>query len=292
MKFTAERDGTLLDLLHERHPDSSKSTLRSWIKEGRIYIDGRPAKQANQQITIGQQVELGTKKKFLPQGIEVLFDDAHIAVIYKPEKLLSVATDYDQENTAHAILKDYYYPRKVFVVHRLDQDTSGLMLFALKEEACDKLKGMFETHSINRHYCAIVEGHLKSKQGTWESYLFEDDNYFVRTTRDPSKGKKAITHYKVIGTSRRYSMLDVALETGKKNQIRVHCSEAGHPIVGDKKYCAETNTIRRLCLHAYALSFEHPSNGKKLTIRTPVPEKFYQLVKSEGPNLCTPTKSG
>ncbi|MEM1282782.1 MAG: RluA family pseudouridine synthase [Chlamydiota bacterium] len=291
MKFTADRDGPLLDLLQEQHPQSSKTTLRSWVKEGRILVDQRPAKKANQEIVSGQQIELGTKKKFLPQGIEVLYDDAHITVIHKPERLLSVSTDFDQENTAHAILKDYYYPKKVFVVHRLDQDTSGVMLFALKEEACEELKKMFEAHSLKRSYTAIVEGHFKEKQGTWKSYLFEDSNYVVHSSQDPKRGKLAITHYQVDGTSKRYSLLDVTLETGKKNQIRVHCSEAGHPIVGDKKYGAETNTIRRLCLHAYALSFEHPVTKKHLTIRSLVPEKFYQLVKP-GLKGCTKTKSG
>jgi 23S rRNA pseudouridine1911/1915/1917 synthase len=292
MNFTAEREGTLLDLLKEKHPESSKTTLRSWVKEGRILVDDRPAKQANAQIKCGQKVELASKRKFPPQGIQILYDDADITVIHKPEGLLSVATDFELENTAHAILKKYYQPRKVFVVHRLDQDTSGVMLFAFNEEAYDSLKKNFENHSIKRNYCAIVENHFKEKKGTWESYLYEDGNYVVWSTQDPTRGKLAITHYEVIGSSKRYSMLDLQLETGKKNQIRVHCSHAGHPVVGDKKYKAETNTIRRLCLHAYSLSFEHPITGKSMTIRSLLPEKFYQMVKPQRPIICTPTKSG
>lgn len=278
MKFTAEREGKLLDLLQEQHPDSSKATLRSWIQEGRILINGRLAKQANQLIAAGELIEFTSKKKFLPQGVQILYDDDDIAVIYKPEGLLSVATDFDQEMTAHAILKDHYYPRKVFVVHRLDQETSGAMLFALTEEACEALKKMFEEHLVSRNYCAIVEGHFKEKSGTWRSYLYEDSYYFVHSTDDPEKGKLAITHYQVAGSSRRYTMLDITLETGKKNQIRVHCSQAGHPVVGDKKYKSVTNIIRRLCLHAYALSFAHPITGKPFSIRSPIPERFYQLV--------------
>lgn len=282
MKFNAEHEGKLLELLQEKHPDSSNRTLRSWIEEGRVLVNDRPAKQAGQLITLGQPIELTPKKKFLAQEIQVLYDDPHVVVIHKPEGLLSVATDFDEEATAHAVLKDYYYPRKIFVVHRLDQDTSGVMLFALKEETGKAFETMFAAHSVTRNYCAIVEGHFKEEQGSWRSYLYEDAYYFVRSTSDPEKGKLAITHYEVIGTSKRYSMLNLTLETGKKNQIRVHCSEAGHPVVGDKKYKSETNTIRRLCLHAYSLSFEHPATGKIVTIKSPVPEKFYQLVKPRG----------
>lgn len=292
MKFIAEKDGQLIDQLKEHNPSSSKNTLRSWIREGRISVDGIPAKQANMEISSGQSVALGSRKKFLPLDIEVLFDDAHIVVINKPEGLLSVATDFDQENTVHAVLKDYYHNRKVYVVHRLDQDTSGLMLFAFNEETYETLKKMFETHSIERRYCAIAEEHFDEKEGTWESYLYEDANYFVKSTDDHINGKKAITHYKVVGRSKRYTMLDLILETGRKNQIRVHASEAGHPIVGDKKYGAATNTIRRLCLHAYNLSFKHPQAGKVLSFRSPIPDKFYQLVNVKGSFPCIPTKSG
>lgn len=278
MKFTVQEEGSLLALLEGKSPSTSKNTIRSWIKEKRVFVDGRLCKDAKNTVQVGQAIEVRSRKKFLPQGVEILYDDAYLTVIYKPPGMLSVSTDFEQENTAHQILKDYYPTKKVYVVHRLDQDTSGVMLFALQEETKEELKKMFEKHDIDRRYSAIVEGHFREKEGSFESYLYEDDNYYVRPTKDPSRGKRAVTHYEVIGTSKRYSMLNVRLETGRKNQIRVQLSEHNHPIVGDKKYGALTNTARRLCLHAYTLTFKHPITGKSLSIESPLPDRFYQIV--------------
>jgi 23S rRNA pseudouridine1911/1915/1917 synthase len=153
-------------------------------------------------------------------------------------------------------------------VHRLDQGTSGVMLFVYNEKAQGHMKKQFEEHSIVRIYLGLIEGNLPSPSGTWESNLREDDAYFVRSS---PHGEKAITHYEVVAKRKKSSLVRFALETGKKNQIRVHTSEAGHPIVGDKKYGAKTNPYKRLCLHAHFLSFEHPATGKRLAFTSPLP---------------------
>lgn len=279
MKLTLDSDLPILDALGILSPGSSKTTLRSWIKEGRIQIDGTPAKVTDKIIHKGQTITLGPKPRFLESGVRILYEDNHLVVIDKPEGLLSVSTAFEKGETAHAFLKKKFRPNYVHVVHRLDQDTSGVMLFALTAEARDALKKMFEKHDMVRQYTAIVEGRMEQPSGTWESYLWEDGTYFVRTTQDPSLGQQAITHYTVKASKKAYSWLEVTLETGRKNQIRVHCQEAGHPIVGDKKYGAASNPIKRLCLHSHVIGFSHPVTNKEMLFTSPVPESFYKILQ-------------
>lgn len=281
MKYIPKEDLPLLQVLKLMHPDSSNATLKSWCKEERIFVDGVAIKIPNTVIKKGQEVVVGLKKKFLPLGIKILYDDSSLCVVQKPAGLLSVSTDFEDKYTVHAALKDYFYPKTVHVVHRLDQDTSGLMIFAFTEKAYDYFKNLFYYHEVKRRYCAIVEGHPDSSEGTWLSYLYEDKYYVVHSTQDETLGKRAITHYKVLGTSKKLSWLDIELETGRKNQIRVQAQEAGLPIVGDKKYGALTHT-KRVYLHAYALSFKHPDSGKELNFSIPVPDSFFKLVKPLG----------
>lgn len=279
MKYIASKDMSLIEALEKLSPESSKTTLRSWLKEGRVTINGEAAKLSSTPILEGQEISLKARPVIIDEGIRILYEDKHLVVIDKPEGLLSVATNFEKGKTAHGILKDYYRPRKrVFVVHRLDQETSGIMLFALSEESRDKLKKIFEEHAIEREYYAIVEGTVKQPKGKWESFLFEDERYHVHSTNDPVKGQKAISHYVLKAYSSRYSALAITLETGRKNQIRVHCQEAGHPVVGDKKYGAKSNPIKRLCLHARLLAFAHPILKKPMRFESSLPENFERLV--------------
>jgi tRNA pseudouridine32 synthase/23S rRNA pseudouridine746 synthase/23S rRNA pseudouridine1911/1915/1917 synthase len=278
MKFISPSTLPILDALALLSPQSSKNTLRSWITEGRIEVDGITVKNAQFEVLEGQVILLSQRKKMVGSGIEVLYEDADLAVIYKPSGLLSVATAFEKGETVHALLKNHYKPRKVFVVHRLDQDTSGVMVFAFNQKTCDGLKDLFEVHDISRSYTAIVEGKLNTPAGTWKSYLYEDSQYFVHETEDETYGRLAITHYQTVRTSKKCSLIELTLETGRKNQIRVHCQSAGHPVVGDKKYGALTNPLKRLCLHAHLLAFKHPISKKLIRIESPVPEEFYRII--------------
>ena len=278
MKYTTIAPLSLLEALAQMSPESSKTTLRSWLKDGRVTVDGEVVKVADTRLKEGQEIALGVRPHFIKGGIRILYEDRHLVVIEKPEGLLSVATAFEKEETAYAFLKESYRPKHVYVVHRLDQDTSGVMLFALSEEAYSKLKVTFEKHEIERAYIAIVEGQVQQQSGSWESYVYEDANYVVHITDDPTKGRLATTHYAVKSTLKKYTGLDLKLETGRKNQIRVHCQAAGHPVVGDKKYGAKTDPIRRLCLHAYLLSFEHPITKKQMQFKSPIPEPFRSLM--------------
>ncbi len=272
MKYTAEDSQPLFDVLSKMAPDSSKSSLRSWLKKGRVLVNGKVRKIGSQPVDKGQVVSLKGKSK--SEGIKILYSDRHIVVIDKPTGILSVATPYEKGKTAHAFLKEVHRPQKVFPVHRLDRETSGAMVFALTEEARDHLKKQFEKHSIVRQYFAIVEGRMTEKKGTWKSRLSEDKNYKVYTTKDPKKGKMAITHYSVVKSTNKTSYLQLNLETGKKNQIRVHCNDSGHPVVGDKKYGPSHMPARRLLLHAQYLEFTHPISGKTMSFTSPLPKEF------------------
>ncbi len=277
MRYITPENMLLLESLALLSPNSSKNTLRSWIKEGRVQVDHRVIKQANKEINAGQLIEVGQRKKFIQEGIEILYEDNDLVVINKPSGLLSVSAAYEKTGTAHAVLKNHFHPKRVYIVHRLDQDTSGVMVFALNEKTCTELKKLFAAHDIQREYAAVVEGKMTEKQGTWDSYLYEDKNYHVHETEENDDGERAITHFKIKKTSRTHTWLTLKLETGKKNQIRVHCEAAGFPVVGDKKYGALTNPIKRLCLHAQLLAFKHPITKKDLKCESPIPDEFFKL---------------
>lgn len=267
----------LLEAMSLLAPNSSKTSFRSWIKEGRVKIDESVANSPNQTVETGQTVSVGQRRKFIDEEIEILYEDRDLVVINKPIGLLSVASLFEKGETAHAVLKRYYRT-PIYVVHRLDQDTSGVMVFARHEKAAEELKKLFETHDIERRYVGIVEGSLDPSSGTWSSYLFEDSFYVVHSTENPEKGRLAITHYNTQGTTEKFSIVLFTLETGRKNQIRVHAQLAGHPIVGDKKYGSRFNFLRRLCLHALVLAFKHPMTHKPLRFETAIPEEFSQLL--------------
>lgn len=269
---------TLIQALAELHPDSSKTTLRSWIEEGRVSVNDQVVKKNNYEVPEGAEISLGRKKEHKEQGVTILFEDDSIIVVNKPSGLLSVAEDVEVNNSMHRILKERVRPKRVYVVHRLDQGTSGVMIFAKSTKALDGLKEQLKGHNIEREYCALVEGKIEPDQGTWESFLYEDKSHFVKETLDPTVGQRACSHYKVMKKNNQYSLLTVTLETGRKNQIRVQARGAGHPIAGDKKYGAKSDPFDRLCLHAKVLGFIHPITQKPMRFEVPMPGKFKGIL--------------
>jgi len=275
MKHDVKQPACLLEVLQILAPESSKNTLRSWLQSGRVSINRKPAYKANESLLPGQVVEIGPRVAFL-RSLRILHQDDSLVVLEKPEGLLSVATDFETKATVHAYLKKQFHQRRVFPVHRLDRETSGVMLFAYTEKAREDLKLQFENHQIDKTYYAVVEGQMEG-QGTWESYLLEDDFYYVKSTAG-AFGKKATTCYEVLKTSRNRSLLLLKPKTGRKNQLRVHCSEAGHPMIGDKKYGAKTNPGKRVFLHAQKISFLHPTTQRLMTFEAPLPEIFSKIL--------------
>ena len=187
----------------------------------------------------------------------------------------------DKVITAYRMVSDYVKHssnnKYIFVVHRLDQDTSGILIFCKNEKIRDKMQDNWNTMVKKRGYIAIVDGILKGS-GTRRSYLMEDRNQFVYSSKN-SHGKEAITHYSSIKSNKNYSLVQVFIDTGRRNQIRVHLSEMGYPIVGDKKYKCKTNPIKRLCLHANILEFIHPVSKKLIHIESNLPKEFNKIIK-------------
>jgi len=278
MKYKVKNPTSLLSVLEEMSPDSSKNTLRSWLQAGRVTVDDRRADRANLALLPGQEVIVGPKVAFIKGSVRILYEDDAIVVLEKPEGLLSVATDSETKMTVHSFLKRRFHNRRVYPVHRLDRETSGIMLFAYSEKAKEDLRSQFEEHQIEKTYIAVVEKEMPRGKGAWESYLEEDDFYYVKSV-DPKRGKLAITRYEVLEVNKGRSLLRLYPKTGRKNQIRVHCTESGYPIVGDKKYSAKTNPAKRMCLHAQKISFTHPTTKKKMTFEAAIPEIFYSLVE-------------
>lgn len=278
MKLIATNPTSLLEALTTLCPSSSKSTLRSWIKEDRVQVNQNSNVIHSTMVQPGDVITVGAKKRFIDEQVELIYDDRDLIVVNKYEGLLTVASAFENEKTLHGLLKHHYRPCRIYPVHRLDQDASGVIVFAKNERAREGLKSIFEKHAIERTYYAIVEGVPEHTKGIWSSYQWEDANYCVHNSNDPSKGKEAITHYEVKSSKKSRALLEIKLETGRKNQIRAHCNWKGHPIVGDKKYGSKTNPGKRLCLHAYSLGFAHPISGAPLFFCAPLPPLFTQYL--------------
>lgn len=218
------------------------------------------------------------------KGIVVLHEDRDILVVDKPPGLLTIATDRERERTAYHILTDYVRKgsvrsrNRIFIVHRLDRETSGVLVFAKSEEVKHRLQGQWE--EAEKGYLAVVHGKLASKTGTITTCLAENRAHTVYSTSDARKGKLSHTVYEVLKETKAFSLLKVRLLTGRKHQIRVHLSEKGHPIVGDRKYGKGDDAHKRLALHARSISFKHPLSGQRLTFETPIPGYFNELVGS------------
>ncbi|MEI6531876.1 MAG: RluA family pseudouridine synthase, partial [Chlamydiota bacterium] len=190
--------------------------------------------------------------------------------VEKPAGLLSVETETSLRQSLHAVLKEEYHPHLIYVVHRLDRDVSGIMLYAKNQRAFASLKKQLAERSLKREYGALVSGVMEEESGTWESYLVEDLNLNVRSTNHG--GELARTHFRVVKQGKKATLLKIDLDTGRKHQIRVHCKEAGHPLIGDKRY--EGYDADRLMLHATKLTFVHPATEKKMVFTRPLPEIF------------------
>jgi RluA family pseudouridine synthase len=220
----------------------------------------------------------------LTGGLEILYEDRDIMVVDKPAGLLTMGTTTNKTRTAYYALTDYLRrgnprsPERIFIVHRLDQLTSGVLVFAKSEEAKFRLQTQWK--DTQKKYVAVVHGQIVPKSGTITSYLAENKAYVVYSTTDATKGKLAHTAYKVLKENRHFSLLEIELLTGRKNQIRVHMADKGHPVAGDRKYGNAKDGCKRLALHARSISFKHPASGEEATFEAKVPRYFSDLMGS------------
>jgi 23S rRNA pseudouridine1911/1915/1917 synthase len=268
----------LLEFLYESFPQQSRKSVKELLERKQIMIINQIVTRFDYPLEPGMDVIILRKKaarNITLRKMNLLYEDEHLIVIEKSSGLLSVVTEKGNEETAFSILKNYVKSNnakaQLYIVHRLDRDTSGVMMFAKSKEVQQKLQDNWDDVVTKRIYYAVVEGHVKNAKGEIVSCLKENKSLKMYSSITPGDGQKAVTRYRVLKSNARYSLLEVELKTGRKNQIRVHLQEMGHSIAGDKKYGAVTDPLRRLALHAGMLEFFHPISRKRLHFATPVP---------------------
>ncbi|MDR0819583.1 MAG: RluA family pseudouridine synthase [Oscillospiraceae bacterium] len=280
MLFTAREDCELLTFLLESLPNMSRNNVKNLLKNGAVYVNGISVTQYNHKLSIGQTISVKSQSNNNSPS-NIIYEDKEIIVINKPAGLLSIATESEKENTAYRIITNYVRqsdPRnRIFVVHRLDQYTSGVLLFAKNEEIKRAFQNNWDKIVVNRGYTAIVEGKLNEKSGTIRSFLLETKTHLMYSGHSDGDGLEAVTEYRVARETSEYSLLDIRLLTGRKNQIRVHTKELGHPVIGDKKYGSTRNPIGRLGLHANLLELKHPVTNQNMRFEAPIPQEFSRL---------------
>ncbi|MCI8575404.1 MAG: RNA pseudouridine synthase [Bacilli bacterium] len=220
----------------------------------------------------------------MKKKLDIIHEDKELLVINKPSKLLTISTEKEKYHTlfyeASSYIKKQNPRNKIFIVHRLDKDTSGIVVFAKNESLKQALQINWDKLASVREYLAIVEGVIKEKEGTIKNYLKETKTLQVFDTKNPKEGKLAITNYQVLETNKVYSLLKINIKTGRKNQIRVALSSIGHPIVGDKKYQSQKNPYGRLALHASKLKLIHPKTNQEYLFLSKIPKEFERDFKN------------
>ncbi|SDL01486.1 RluA family pseudouridine synthase [Lacicoccus qingdaonensis] len=282
-EWIVDESTELLKFLFKVMPERSKKSVKGILSRRQVFVNGESTTQFNDPLSPGDSVSIEkrtAKHDARIRGVKILHEDEDIIVIEKEAGLLSIASEKENKMTAYRQLSDYMqhiHPKsRIFVVHRLDRDTSGVMIFAKSKRIQQKLQNAWQESVPERSYIALVEGTVK-EDGTITSWLTENKALMVRSSKNPNKGKKAITNYKVLKSNSKLSLLQVNLETGRKNQIRVHMQDLKHPIVGDKKYGSHINPIKRVGLHAQTIGFIHPTTKEYLKFESKVPDAFTKI---------------
>lgn len=278
--LTVDRADTLLPFLLSHQKGKRRNNIKALLTRGQVLVDGQAVTRHDHPLVPGQTVSLRPRLQGGDLPFPLLYEDADLLAIDKPAGLLSTANEREQERTAFRAVSDWLRDRgegRAFLVHRLDRDTSGVLLFAKSEAVQQRFQNEWNTLIRRRGYRAVVEGAPPEPAGTIRTQLRENRIHRVYSVR--SGGKTAVTHYQVERLGADYALLAVAIDTGRKNQIRVHFSELGCPVAGDKVYGAATDPLGRLCLHAHELSFAHPVTGAELLLRSETPRGFSRLVR-------------
>jgi pseudouridine synthase, rluA family len=286
LPFTVKEETTLMPFLISSMPERKRTSIKELLRHNQVAVNGTPVSQFNSVLNPGDEVKVNLTREwrvFYNRRLKLVYEDDDIIVVNKGYGLLSMGNDKVKDGTAYSILREYVKwenPRnKIFIIHRLDRDTSGLMMFAKTIEAKETMQHNWNNMVLNRKYLAVVEGKVEPADGVVRSYLAENSEHEVYSTPDSSKGQLAVTRYRTLSSKNGYSLMEVELDTGRKNQIRVHMKELGHPIAGDRRYGASSSPIHRLALHAQTLRFVHPVTRKEMSFTTPVPSGFAKMVK-------------
>ena len=309
MKYTVKHNSPLLAYLFEIMPDQSRTSVKKYLSDERVVVNGEPTTAFDHPLSEGDRLEIISKgasitrevytnaaEEAARKGVKIVYEDEWVVVIDKKAGLPTIRKANGEGDTAYSVLSSYVKakagaerhhlkiygkgPARVFIVHRIDLGTSGLLVFAKDEQTKNLLQSKWNQMVIERKYKAVVEGSVQPESGTVESWLTENEKS-MKMSSSPidDGGEHAVSHYRTIQGGKRYSLLEFELETGRKNQIRVHCQDLGHPIAGDRKYDAKTNPLKRLGLHAESLVFYHPHTNEIMRFRSPAPKEFYEVIR-------------
>jgi len=281
LKTIVNKTSTLLEFLTELYPDSPRTRIKKLLRSGTVNINSKPVTLHSYPLKPGDIVEtIPQTVKAAKAGVPfpILYEDKHVIVVEKPAGKPTSSTDGSL--SIYEIISEYLRKQskgkeRAYVVHRLDKEVSGVLLFAKSHDAMETIKE--EWVKTEKHYYALVEGLPEKSEDTIKSWLIEDNAQKMHSTPEAPNAKFSITSYKIIKRLNNYSLLDVKTDTGRKNQIRVHLSDIGCPIVGDRKYGASADFIRRVRLHAYSLLFHHPESGEMMTVLSPMPDGFLSV---------------
>lgn len=282
--FRVEQPMPLLEFLLT-HVKESRNKVKDTLKGRGIKVDGKTTTQFDFPLQSGMRVSVSRTKKnnqFRSRYVDIVYEDRWIVVVEKNIGILSMGAGHSSLNVK-AVLDDYFHRThqscRAHVVHRLDRDTSGLMIYAKDIDTEQVLEHHWHEIVYDRRYVAVVSGEMEQNEGTVANWLKDNKAYVTFSSPVDNGGKYAITHYHVLDRTTEHSLVEYRLETGRKNQIRVHSADMGHPVCGDVKYGNGDDPVHRLCLHAYRLCFTHPVTGAPMEFETPIPTVFRRLFK-------------
>ncbi|MCD8287494.1 MAG: RluA family pseudouridine synthase [Porphyromonadaceae bacterium] len=284
-RFIVREEALLLDFLRKSFPDRSRTTVKSFLSNRQVAVNDAATTKFDFPLHTGDEVSVNfTKgyKEFRHPRLQIVYEDKYLIVIDKGYGLLSMSTDRVKTNTAYHILNEHVREENsgshIYILHRLDRDTSGLMMFAKSKSVQEQMQQAWNEMVLDRRYVAVVEGEPTPPKGEISSYLKENAAFHVYSTDDKEGGQYAQTRYEVLASNGQYSLVELQLATGRKNQIRVHLHDIGHSIAGDRKYGATTNPLHRLSLHASRLRFVHPVTRRDMLFESPLPAGFRRVV--------------
>ena len=287
LTFNVVEKSDLLSFLMDKMHGISRNRVKALLTNRVVLVDNKITTHPLTELRPGQIVQLDRSKHkmaFRSNDIGIVYEDPYLLIVDKRAGLLSMSNNTRQE-TVQTVLNRYLEKgggrNTSHLVHRLDRDTSGLMVYAKDVQTQQSLIRGWQELVTDRRYIALVSGELEKQEGTVRSWLTEDKRFVIHSSPVDNGGQYAVTHYRVLESNGKYSLVELMLETGRKNQIRVHMADLGHPVVGDRKYGSEDDSIRRLGLHAYMLCFRHPVTGKFLRFETPVPESFERRLNAK-----------
>lgn len=284
-RYTVGKSAPLLEWLLENVKTASKTKIKQTLQGRGIKVDGKTVTQFDYELKPGMKVAISKSKRndtFKSRYVKIVYEDRYLVVVEKAVGILSMAAGHSALNVKK-VLDDYFHKSRqncqAHVVHRLDRDTSGLMIYAKDKETELALEHDWHRNVYDRRYVAVVSGEMEEDEGTVANWLKDNKAYVTYSSPVDNGGKYAVTHFHTLARTTEHSLVEFRLETGRKNQIRVHTADMGHPVCGDIKYGNGDDPCHRLCLHAYVLCFYHPVTHQPMEFETPIPVEFRRLFK-------------